>query len=671
MKGDKILIFAGTTEGRMLTEFLGGAGVDVHACVATEYGKQLIEAKEHIEVTAARLDIDAMAELMGKGYRYVIDATHPYAVIVSGNIKQACEKSGVEYVRLLRAEGENSADSDLIWVPDVASAAEYLCDTEGNVLVATGSKEISKFTIIPNFKDRIYARVLSLANVAVACAELGFEGKNLIAMQGPFSEELNYAMLKQIDAKYMVTKDSGQPGGFDEKVRAARRAGVKTILVGRPQNDAGRSFSEVIEYLGKTYGLPAAPKDPSYRSSNKRKVSLVGIGMGYESGLTVEATEAIADADLLVGADRMVDSVASAGREILRSYRAEEISEYLEKNQNFNRTVVLLSGDVGFYSGAKRLLETLDRNEFDVELFCGISSVVYLCSKLETSWQDAHLMSAHGLDSNVVGEVKRNSKVFSLLNGAEGAKALCESLEEFGLNDVIVTIGQNMGSPEEKFESGKPSEMKNKDFLSLCAALIENPSPVLENPMGISDEDFIRGDAPMTKSEVRTLSVAKLKLCDDSVIYDIGAGTGSVSIELALNAKAGKVYAIEKETEAADLIEINKKKFCTANVEVIRGPAPDAMIDLPTPTHAFIGGSAGNMKEILSLLLEKNPNIRVIINSVTLETISETMECIKALNLVEEETVCVNVSRSRKLGKYHLMTAQNPVYITVCQGSKE
>jgi len=172
----------------------------------------------------------------------------------------------------------------------------------------------------------------------------------------------------------------------------------------------------------------------------------------------------------------------------------------------------------------------------------------------------------------------------------------------------------------------------------------------------------------MTKSEVRALSVAKLKLTDNSVIYDIGAGTGSVSIEMALVAINGIVYAIEKEKEAADLIEQNKLKFKTPNVEVIRGCAPEAMEGLPAPTHAFIGGSSGNLKDIVKVLLDLNPKIRIVINSVTIETLEETSQVISQFDLVEEEITCLNVSKARKLGRYHLMTAQNPVYIAVMRG---
>ena len=200
-------------------------------------------------------------------------------------------------------------------------------------------------------------------------------------------------------------------------------------------------------------------------------------------------------------------------------------------------------------------------------------------------------------------------------------------------------------------------------------ALIENSHPFKGIRSCVEDEEFLRGKAPMTKSEIRSLSVAKLHLEKDSVVYDVGAGTGSVTIELALAAPDGIVYAVERNQEACDLIEQNKRKFGTPNIEVIHGLAPEAMEDLPAPTHAFIGGSAGNLKEILESLLAKNPKIRVVINTVTLETIGEVTECLKDLPLLEEEIVSVSVAKAKKLGSYHLMMGQNPIYIITCRGA--
>ena len=244
---------------------------------------------------------------------------------------------------------------------------------------------------------------------------------------------------------------------------------------------------------------------------------------------------------------------------------------------------------------------------------------------------------------------------------------MCDDLIRYGLSDVKLTIGCDFGSDSERITSGRPAEIRDGDFGTLCVALIEN-NDARNIVFGIPDDEFIRGDAPMTKSEIRMLSVAKLRIKDDSIIYDIGAGTGSVSIELAQSAINGKVYAIEMKGPAADLIEENKLKFRTPNVEVIRGTAPEKMFDLPAPTHAFIGGSSGNLKDIVKCLLDKNPDIRMVINAVTIETAGEIASVIKELNLVEEEIISVSVDRTRKVGRYHLMDAQNPVYIAVVRG---
>jgi precorrin-6Y C5,15-methyltransferase (decarboxylating) len=172
----------------------------------------------------------------------------------------------------------------------------------------------------------------------------------------------------------------------------------------------------------------------------------------------------------------------------------------------------------------------------------------------------------------------------------------------------------------------------------------------------------------MTKEEVRSISVAKMRLNSSSVIYDIGAGTGSVAVELALMADKGKVYAIEKKKEAVQLIEENKRKFGVDNLLVIEGTAPDAMKDLPIPTHAFIGGSTGNLRSILIQLLASNPSIRVVINAIALETVVEAVESIKALGITDAEFVQASISKAQTLGNYHMMMGQNPVYIIAFTG---
>lgn len=669
-----VIIFAGTIEGRTLSEYLAGRGIPVTACVATEYGETLFSEQPGLKVHAGRMDEGEMeAWIREQDPVLVVDATHPYARVVSENLVRACEKAGTEYLRLVRETSSAGLSASAVQVDSVEEAVEYLKGVEGNILAATGSKELSKYTAIPDYANRVYARVLSTAEVASACEKLGFRGKNLICMQGPFSEELNTAMLRQFQCKYLVTKETGRAGGFDEKIRAAGRAGAKVVLVRRPEDQPGYSYQETVRILEERLGLPhetapAEPRDLEDTAAPPKVVSLVGIGMGSGAGMTLEARAAVKEAELLVGAGRMLEAAGCADIPSFCAYDPQKIAEYIADHPEYRRVAVLLSGDIGFYSGAKRLYEAMEGQDWEIQSICGISSVVYFCSRLRMSWEDVCLKSAHGRRANLPGAVRTHRKTFTLLGGKDSVGSLCRELEEYGLSQVQIHVGERLGYEEERIVSGTPGELADGVYDGLCVALIENPQAADDGRACIDDEEFIRGKAPMTKSEVRCLSAAKLHLPSDAVVYDVGAGTGSVSIEMALQAPDGVVYAIERSGEACGLIEQNKRKFGTPNVQVVEGLAPEAMEELPVPTHAFIGGSAGNLKQILECLLAKNPQIRVVINTVTLETVGEVMQCLKELPFIEEEILSVSTARSRKLGSYHLMTGQNPIYIVTCRG---
>ncbi len=656
-----VLIFSGTADGRALAEQLASEGAEVHVRVATEYGAVVMDG-DGIDVQVGSCGgAEGIARTVREnGYVLVIDATHPYARRISEHIREGCAEAGVECIRM-RREGGGSAEG-VIEVPTVRDAVDFLKTQEGNILASTGTNELALYAGIPDYTKRVTARILSTRESLEKAFALGFEGKNLIAAQGPFTEGENVAALKRADAKWLVTKDSGTVGGFEEKIRAARATGAKVVLISKPE-ESGYGFSEVLAMAEDRLGLEHADGGVP---AGKRRITVMGIGMG-PGDLTQRALRKLEGADLIIGAKRMIESVGPTGAQTLQEYRADVIAEYLDGHEEYSDIVCLMSGDTGFYSGTKQILARIDRSRFDVDVECGISSVVYLASKLGETWQDVYLTSAHGRPSNLVGLSRVHPKVFTLLSGQDSVHSMCSLFSEYGM-EVEIAIGQDFGYPTEAVVRGTPSELMEKEFGDLCVAMIFNRNPDRTCPLGIPDDEFIRGDAPMTKSEVRTLSVAKLKLTDDSVVYDVGAGTGSVSIEMALTAVNGMVYSIEKEDVAADLIEQNKLKFKTPNVQVVRGTAPDAMVDLPLPTHAFIGGSSGNLKQIVECLLSKNPDIRMVINSVTIETMNETLEVIKDLGLVEEEFTNVTVAKARKLGRYHLMTGQNPVYIAVVRG---
>lgn len=656
----KICVFAGTTEGRRLTEFLCSQGLSVTACVATEYGETLLSPAENLTISAKRLTEEEMKALfLSQKFDLCVDATHPYAPIVTENIGAACEETGTEYLRLLR-DGQN-APEDAVFCQSIEEVVSYLNGTEGKILLTTGSKELSKYMGIRDFQDRVYGRVLPMMDSLRLCEEAGLKPSHILAMQGPFSKEMNVSMLKSVGASYMVTKQSGSAGGFDEKIEAAREAGAKLIVIGRPPQKQGLSYGDTLDFLCKRYSLKRKPR-----------VTVVGIGPGRREHMTLEVLNAIEGADCVIGARRMLEAVVEGSKPVSDAIAPQAISDFIHSHGEYGSFAVAMSGDVGFFSGTKKLLPLL--TDCEVEVLPGLSSFQYLCSRLHTSYEDVVTVSVHGRDQSILPQIRRHHRVFTLLGGENGAGKLCQELTDAGLGDVKVSVGQRLSYPDEEITVGTAQELSGKSFHSLSAALIENPHTLTGS--GLPDEAFLRGQdgmgvVPMTKSEVRAVCLSKLQLTEDAVCWDIGSGTGSVTIEMALSALHGQVYGIERREEAVALARQNAAALGTDNVTIVEGLAPEACQDLPAPTHVFIGGSAGNMREILRMVLSKNPNARIVATAIALESVGELTECLREFPFVFSEVVSLTVARDKKAGKYHLMTGQNPIYIFTMQAGGE
>lgn len=658
----KICVFAGTTEGRELISFLATQPVAVTACVATEYGETLLQPAENLTVSAARLTAEEMVALFTKErFHMVVDATHPYAPVVTENIAAACTATDTRYLRLLREE--NAAPEDAVFVADAAGAVAYLNDTEGNILLTTGSKELSAYREIREFSRRVYARVLPMEESLRLCHEAQLPAAHILAMQGPFSREMNVAMLRAVSARYMVTKESGTKGGFDEKIAAAREANAQLVVIGRPPQREGLGFSEVIGELCDRFGFTRKPQ-----------VTIVGIGPGSRDAMTGEVLSAISKADCLIGAERMLEAVSAAGKKCCDAIAPGTISDFIHHNPQYQRFTVMMSGDVGFFSGTKKLLPLL--GDCQVKVLPGLSSLVYLCARLGTSYEDVVPVSIHGREHNILRDIRGNHRIFTLVGGENGMGKLCRDLTEAGLGNVLVSAGERLSYADEKITVGTAEELSQKVFSSLSVALIENGNAQRVVTHGLPDEAFRRaagadGVVPMTKSEVRSVCLSKLRLTNNSICWDVGAGTGSVAIEMALQARCGQVYAIEKKGAAVALLGENCRRFGVNHVSVIEGLAPEACEALPAPTHVFIGGSSGNMQEIISLLLAKNPQVRIVATAIALESVSELTRCMKEFPFTEREVVSLSVARDRQAGGYHLMTGQNPVYIFTMQAGGE
>lgn len=652
----KVCVFAGTSEGRALIEAIAGRGAQITACVATEYGEVLLGFHPDVQVLAGRMTREEMAALLRReNFAVVVDATHPYADVVTENIAAACRESGAPYLRLLR--GSNLDSGDGVFVPDVSACAQYLRSTEGSVLLTTGSKQLHEFCADETLRARIYARVLPMQASLAACADCGIAPDHIIAMQGPFDEELNLALLRAIDARYLVTKDTGSAGGYDAKIAAARRAGVQVVVIGRPPQRDGLSPEAALRNLEERLHL----------DSPRKRVALVGVGMGNPESRTLGMERAIREADCLIGARRMLEAASFANKRSHAAVAARDIAAFIRQDAG-RRYAVLLSGDTGFYSGARGLIEEL--KDMDVEVLPGIGSLQYFCARLRRPWQDVRAVSLHGRECDLVREVRSHAAVFALVGGSDGARRALETLQDAGLGNLTAHVGQRLGYADERIASGTVEELARQDFDPLSVLLVENDnSDGFIVTHGLSDDAFDRDETPMTKSEVRSISLSKLQLTQGAVVYDVGSGSGSVSVEAALQAARGRVYAIEMKERALALTRRNAEKFHLTNLTVVPGSAPEALRDLPAPTHAFIGGSTGKLREIIDCLLEKNPQVRIVANAVTLETVAELTEisnCFKLSDIAE-----VSVAKPRALGRYHLMTAQNPVYIFTMQHEKK
>lgn len=390
------------------------------------------------------------------------------------------------------------------------------------------------------------------------------------------------------------------------------------------------------------------------------KIYIIGIGMDGQKTITEEAKAVIANADLLIGAGRMLEPFSDLKKEQFISWKSEEIAEYL-KEKSVKTVAVLMSGDCGFYSGAEKLITAL--SDYETEIISGISSPVYFCSKIRKPWHNMRFVSLHGADGNIVRNVCNNQLCFFLLGGDVTPTKICKMLCEYGREKITVYIGENLGYDNEKIYCGIASDFTDTECEKLCVMVTENPSYEQSVPFGIMDNEFIRGNVPMTKSEIRSTVISKLNISRKDVCWDIGCGTGSVSVEMALQCFDGKVYAIDKNEEAVELTRRNAYKFGCDNIEIISGTAPEMLYDFPAPDKVFIGGSCGRISEILSVVYEMNSKADIVITAVSLETLNEAINSFAYFGIDSPEIVQIAVTRTRKLGNHTMLSAENPIFI--------
>lgn len=391
-------------------------------------------------------------------------------------------------------------------------------------------------------------------------------------------------------------------------------------------------------------------------------VTLIGMGSGRPENLTLQGLAALRQADLILGARRLL-AVLPAGCTENRAaaYRPDEVAELLQTSGAEN-AVLVYSGDTGFYSGASSMMEKLEALGVRARVLPGLSSIQLLAAALGRPWQGWNLVSAHGRTCDPVAECMQGRPTFFLTGGSEDPATLCAQLAAESFGDMQAVVGQCLGTPEEKLFRGSVKELAAGRFNSLSVLLVEAAEVLPRRAPGLPDEAFERGDVPMTKQEVRAAVLAKLAVRPEDILWDVGAGTGSVSVELALAAPRGRVYAVECRPEGCALIKANREKFRTRNLVLVEGLAPDALSDLPAPDAVFIGGSKGSLAAIVDAALDKNPDARICVSAIALETLSAAVAALTAKGRTVQVSQ-IAVSRAKAVGGLHLMMAQNPIYL--------
>ncbi len=765
----KVLIYAGTTEGRELAQELARERIYCDISVATEYGRQIMDEKisPYICILQGRMTAEQMRlKCENEQYLAVVDATHPFATEVSVNIRESLKGLDIPYFRLGREKipgeegerqtgerqagerqaGEQQAEEQNYmarkYFQNTAACVEALKKTEGKIFLTTGSKELSAFCREETIRKRLVVRVLPGMESLQECVRNGLEGRQIIAMQGPFSKEMNLAMIRQYQASVLVTKESGKTGGEDTKLAAAGEAQIPSYIILRPDEKTSvMDMDEVLEQLRRLESVtdPSRKKtqegqdlfdlydtkteevvyqkvhecqenkvqEKKQEQQRNLQITLAGIGMGAEALLTEEVRNRIAEADYVFGAKRMVESIKKLCKQNTKTYNcylSEDIIPVIENIQeNSSKIVILFSGDTGFYSGCEKLYNELCKHKGmgKAEVLPGISSLSVLSARTGISWQDAKILSTHGVEpalwkSRLLDAAKHEKKTFFLTSGIadveEIGNLLSSQFAKEEWKNLKIYLGYQLSYPQEwvrcltvdelcklmnrdhndgwqdslqnSLQEDPQDQLQDKPEEGLYAGMLINEQPKKHRlTPGYPDDMFIRGQVPMTKEEVRSVSICKLHLTEDAVVYDIGSGTGSVSVEIAALSPRVQVYAMEVNGEAVSLLEENCKQFGLHNVRCIRTKAPDGLEDLPVATHAFIGGSKGNLREILWTLYRKNGHMRIVVNAVSMETICQMQELLKELPVEQEEILQLSVTKTKQLGGYHMLQAANPVYI--------
>jgi precorrin-6Y C5,15-methyltransferase (decarboxylating) len=395
----------------------------------------------------------------------------------------------------------------------------------------------------------------------------------------------------------------------------------------------------------------------------QQKIYLVGAGMAGWEGFSTKALDIIGKAEVLIGHQRHLDIFTDFRGEKMLLGDLSELLDFLQKTDR--RVAVLASGDPTFFGISRFLLRNLPKDR--VEIFTNVTSMQYAFSRIKEPWDDSIFVSVHGRGMHAaIDKIIAAEKACVLTDKINTPAAIAAELIARGAEGYEAWLCEDLGLSSEKFTRSdvrglldlKPSKLN-------ILILIKTYEPnLIQYPLiGIDDDEFQTSKKLITKQEVRAVTLAKLQLQDDLVMWDIGAGSSSVSIEASNLMPSGRIFAIERNPQCIGFINENLKKFCTRNVKLIEAYAPEGLEDLPDPDRVFIGGAGGQLEEIIDAVARRLKTEGVIVlNAITLDTLTKSVEYLEDHGYTVEAT-CVNIAKTRNLTEYRMFEAQNPVYV--------
>ena len=397
---------------------------------------------------------------------------------------------------------------------------------------------------------------------------------------------------------------------------------------------------------------------------SRHKVHIIGVAP--EGSLPPEAHRFVNQAEIVFGGRRLLQMFPSLGGErITIKNNLAEIADLIKRNLGRKRMVVLASGDPNFYGVAGYLTAKLGKSVVDI--IPNVSAMQLAFARIKESWEDAVFVSVHSRPiEEIVGVVGSNAKIGIFTDDKHTPAAIARVLLEHGVDGYRAYVCQDLGSKEEKVVKTDLRGLARMRFspLNVLILLREQSERQSQQMLGIPEASFYRRrEGLITKQELRAVSLSKLALTENSIVWDIGAGSGAVSVEASFLARRGRVFAIEKNEKDIAIIEKNLRKFNVSNVEVVQTFAPDGLNSLPDPTAVFIGGSGGRVKEILELVSRRlKPGGRIVMNIVALENLSAAVDALKARGFAPDITL-VNIARSTGVSELTRFETLNPVFV--------